>query len=31
MDTKQLEENFIAIIKDVDAAKVRRSEPFITR
>ncbi|EFN65697.1 39S ribosomal protein L1, mitochondrial [Camponotus floridanus] len=31
MDIKQLEENFIAIIKDVDAAKVRQSEPFITR
>ncbi|KAL6434108.1 hypothetical protein ACFW04_005922 [Cataglyphis niger] len=31
MDTKQLEENFIAIIKDVNAAKPRRPEPFITR
>lgn len=31
MDTKQLEENFAAIIQDVDAAKPRRPGPFITR
>ncbi|XP_029661895.1 uncharacterized protein LOC115234732 [Formica exsecta] len=31
MDTKQLEENFVAIIKDVNTAKPRRPEPFITR
>lgn len=31
MDTKQLEENFAAIIKDVNAAKPRRPGPFITR
>ncbi|XP_071565001.1 large ribosomal subunit protein uL1 [Temnothorax nylanderi] len=31
MDTKQLEENFAAIIQDVEAAKPRRPGPFITR
>ncbi|CAL1680077.1 unnamed protein product [Lasius platythorax] len=31
MDTKKLEENFAAIIKDVNNAKPRRPEPFITR
>ncbi|XP_011873695.1 PREDICTED: 39S ribosomal protein L1, mitochondrial [Vollenhovia emeryi] len=31
MDTKQLEENFAAIIKDVHDARPRRPGPFITR
>ncbi|XP_012228916.1 large ribosomal subunit protein uL1 [Linepithema humile] len=31
MDTKQLEENFAAVVQDVDAAKPRRPGPFITR
>ncbi|XP_011640079.1 39S ribosomal protein L1, mitochondrial [Pogonomyrmex barbatus] len=31
MDTKQLEENFATIIKDVNEAKPRRPGPFITR
>lgn len=31
MDTQKLEENFISIIKDVNKAKPRRPEPFITR
>ncbi|KYQ51578.1 39S ribosomal protein L1, mitochondrial [Trachymyrmex zeteki] len=31
MDTKQLEENFATVIKDVNEAKPRRPEPFITR
>lgn len=31
MDTKQLEENFAAIIKDINTAKPRRPEPFFRR
>ncbi|XP_044729005.1 50S ribosomal protein L1 [Chrysoperla carnea] len=31
METIQLEENLIALLKDVDSAKPRRNNPFITR
>lgn len=31
MDSKQLEENFIAVIKDVEQVRPKRDGPFITR